>query len=184
MVKIWKCRKVLLACLSALDYGFFQMHFPAFQLKFMEGIVMFFQVDKLLKRKEYDIYNNECIGDNEIRKIADTISADKSIDLNECFDLSKCSSKFCWFNFLKILEIMPEEDRIRGLSILFVLLQDYNWPTFQKTMELFETIDMQVVESYLNKYLAQAYAEDDEEWISNMHILAEKLNIMINIKKN
>lgn len=75
---------------------------------------------------------------------------------------------------------MPEEDRIRGLPILFVLLQDYNWPTFQKTMELFETFKKQVVESYLNKYLEQAYAENDEEWISNMQLLAEKLNIMIN----
>ena len=144
--------------------------------------MMSFQIDKLLKEKEYDIYNNECIGDNEIRKIADIISADKSIDLNEYFDFSKCSSKFCWFNFLKILEIMPEEDRIRGLPILFVLLQDMNWPTFKKTMELFETFNKQVVESYLNKYLEQAYAEDDEMWISSMQLLADKLNIMINIK--
>lgn len=145
---------------------------------------MSYQIDKLLKEKEYDIYNNECIGDNEIRKIAEAISADKSIDLKECFDFSKCSSKFCWFNFLKILEMMPEEARVRGLPILFVLLQDMNWPTFQKTMELLVTSNRQVVESYLNKYLEQAYAEDDEEWISNMQLLAEKLNIIINIKNN
>lgn len=133
------------------------------------------QIDKLLKRIEYDIYNNTNIGDTEISKIAKTISADKSIDLNEYFNLLKCSSKFCWFNYLKILEKMPKGDRNRGLPILFELLQDSNWPTFQKTMEIFETIDKQVLEPYLKKYLAQAYAEDDEMWIANIQSLAEKV---------
>lgn len=136
---------------------------------------MHFRIDTLLKLKKYDIYHNADVGDKEIKKIAETISADKNINLNEYFDLLKCSSKFCWLNFLKILENMPEEDRIRGLPTLFELLQDANWPTYEKTMEIFETINKQVVISYLNKYLAQAYAEDDEMWISNIQSLAEKL---------
>lgn len=136
---------------------------------------MSFQIDELLKISEYDIYNNSKVSDEGIKKIADIISADKSIDLKEYLDLLKCSSKLCWLNFLNILEKLPEEDRIRGLPILFVLLQDSNWPTFQKTMEIFETINKKVVESYLNEYLAQAYAEDDEMWISNIQMLAKKL---------
>ncbi|MCM1263339.1 MAG: DUF5071 domain-containing protein [Butyrivibrio sp.] len=133
------------------------------------------QIDKLLKRKEYDIYNNTNIGDNEISEIAKAISVDKSLDLNECFNLLKCSSKFCWFNYLKILAEMPQEDITRGLPILFELLQDSNWPTFQKTMEIFGTIDKQAFEPYLDKYLARAYAEDDEMWIANIQLLAEKV---------
>lgn len=46
-----------------------------------------------------------------------------------------------------------------------------NWPTYQKTMKLLGTIDKQTVQAYLDKYLAQAYEEDDEMWISNMQIL-------------
>ncbi|MFG6357838.1 MAG: hypothetical protein K1W26_13620, partial [Acetatifactor sp.] len=101
--------------------------------------------------------------------------ADKSINLSEYFDFLKCSSKFCWLNFLKILEKLPEEDRIRGLPTLFELLQDDNWPTYKKTMEIFGTIDKQVVITYLNKYLEQAYAEDDEMWIANIKELEKKL---------
>lgn len=136
---------------------------------------MSFQIDQLLKKREYDIYNNDNIRDEEIIEIAEVISADKSIDLKECFDLFKASSKFCWLNYLKIIERLPEEDKIRGFSILFELLKDYNWPTFQKTMEILEKIDKKVVEIYLNKYLEQAQEEDDEEWISNIQLLAEKI---------
>ncbi|MBD5530123.1 MAG: hypothetical protein HDR02_17230 [Lachnospiraceae bacterium] len=143
----------------------------------MEVIEVSSQIDTMLKLKKYDIYNNADIGDKEIKKIAEAISADKSIDLNEYFDLLKFTTKFCWLNFLKILENMPEEDRIRGLPTLFVLLQDANWPTFDKTIEIFETINKQVVESYLKEYLAQAYADDDEMWIDNMQLLAKKLKL-------
>lgn len=135
------------------------------------------QIDTMLKLKKYDIYNNADIGDKEIKKIAETIAADNSIDLQELFDFLKCLSKFCWMNSLKILENMPEADRIRGLPTLFELLQDANWPTFEKTIEIFETINKQVVESYLKKYLAQAYADDDEMWIDNMQLLAKKLKL-------
>ena len=136
---------------------------------------MSFRIDTLFKLKKYDIYHNEEIDDREIKKIAEVISADKSINLSEYFDFLKCSSKFCWLNFLKILEKLPEEDRIRGLPTLFELLQDDNWPTYKKTMEIFGTIDKQVLITYLNKYLEQAYAEDDEMWIANIMELEKKL---------
>ncbi len=108
-------------------------------------------------------------------EIAEIISTDESIDLKEYFDLLKASSKFCWFNYLRILEKLPEEDKIRGISVLFELLQDGNWPTFQKTMEILEKCDKNVVKSYINKYLTQAQEEDDEEWIYNIQLLAKKL---------
>lgn len=135
----------------------------------------FMQIDELLKKREYDIYNNKNLREEEITELAEVISADKSIDLKECFDLLKASSKFCWFNYLKIIEKLPEEDKIRGISVLFELLQDYNWPTFQKTMEILEKLDKNVVETYIIQYLAQAQEEDDEEWISNIQMLAKKL---------
>lgn len=138
---------------------------------------MSLQIDELLKIYEYDIYNNLNVGTVEIKKIAEIISADKSIDLVECFDLLKCSSKFCWLNFLNILEILPKEDKIRGLPILFKLLQDSNWPTFSKTLKIFEEIDKEAIASCFNIYFAKAYAEDDEMWISNMQLLDKRLQI-------
>lgn len=134
-----------------------------------------FQIDELLKKREYDIYNNDHIRDEEIMELAEVISADKSIDLIEYFDFLKASSKFCWLNYLKIIEQLPEEDKIRGISILFELLQDGNWPTFHKTMEILEKLDNNVVEKYINQYLAQAQEEDDEEWIYNIQMLAKKM---------
>ncbi|MBD5541646.1 MAG: hypothetical protein HDR00_10750 [Lachnospiraceae bacterium] len=133
------------------------------------------QIDELLKTNEYDIYHNPNVSDEGIIKIAELIAADKSIDLKELFDFVKCSSKFCWLNFLNILEKLPKEDKVRGLPVLFVLLQDSNWPTFQKTMDLFATIDTKTVKSHLDKYLVQACAEDDEMWLSNLHLLAKNL---------
>ncbi|MBD5549657.1 MAG: DUF5071 domain-containing protein [Lachnospiraceae bacterium] len=134
-----------------------------------------FRIDELLRISEYDIYNNPNVSDERIREIAEIISTDKSIDLNEYFDLLKCSSKFCWLNYLKILGKLPEEDKIRGISLLFVLLQDENWPTFQKTMKLLKKFDKKIIAPFFDKYLEQAYAEDDEMWISNMQSLAKKL---------
>lgn len=138
---------------------------------------MSFPIDELLKINEYDIYHNSRVSDEGIKKIADIIFADKSIDLKKCLDLSKCSSKFCWFNYLNIIEKLPEEDRNRALPVLFELLQDSNWPTFQKTMEIFESIDKKEVESYLKEYLVQADAEDDEMWISNLQLLSKNLSL-------
>lgn len=134
----------------------------------MSGLVAHATPDRRLRRN--GIFNKE-----EIKKIAGMIAADKSIDLNKLFDLSKASSKFCWLNYLSILEELPKEDRVRGLPVLFVLLQDANWPAFEKTMELFATIDTQTVQSYLDKCLVQACAEDDEDWLYNLHLLAKKL---------
>ena len=125
------------------------------------------QIDELLKRTEYDIYNNPDVSDEGIKTIAELIAADKNIDLKELFDLRKCSSKFCWLNYLNILEKLPKEDKVRGLSLLLELLQDANWPAFQKAMELFTTIDSETVVLYLDKYLVQACAEDDEDWLYN-----------------
>lgn len=76
-----------------------------------------YRIDELLNQREYDIYNNRHIRDEEIMEIAEIISTDKSIDLKEYFDLLKASSKFCWFNYLRILEKLPEEDKIRGISL-------------------------------------------------------------------
>ena len=135
---------------------------------------MTYQIDELLKISKYDIYNNPDISEAEIKKLAGIISSDKSIDLKEYFQLLKCSSKFCWLNYLKILESLSEEDRIRGIPVLFELLQDSNWPTYQKTVELLEAMDRKMIQSYLNKYLKQAYAEGDEMWIFNMQLLQEK----------
>ena len=69
---------------------------------------------------------------------------------------------------------MPIEDRVRGIPLLFVLLQDSNWPTYQKTMELLESFSWEVIASHADKYLKQALEEDDEMWIYNIKKLKER----------
>lgn len=44
-------------------------------------------------------------------------------------------------------------------------------------MELLETMDKELVQVYLNKYLKQANTEEDEMWIFNMQVLAKKLAV-------
>lgn len=138
---------------------------------------MFYQIDELLKEDRYDIYNNQNISNEDIEQIARVFCADRNVDYTKYFDLIKCSSKFCWINFLRIIEKLPYEEKIMGMPLLFLLLQDDNWPTYEKTMELLQSFHKEFITPYVKKYLRQAYEEKDEMWIDNIVLLAEKLEI-------
>lgn len=122
-----------------------------------------------------EIYNNPNINNEELERIAVILSQNKDIDFMPYFDLLKCSSKFCWLNFLNILERMPIEECVRGIPFLFQLLQDPNWPTYEKTVQILEKIDRKKLRPYLKKYLEQAYEENDEMWIESIKILEEQI---------
>lgn len=51
-----------------------QLCYHKFQLNFVEGIAMSYQIDELLKQSEYNIYNNPKVSDEKIAKV---ISDDK-----------------------------------------------------------------------------------------------------------
>ena len=121
-----------------------------------------------------EVYHNPNLSDVAIKQIAAVIANNQDINLEKQFDLLKCSSKFCWLNFLCILENMPIEDRVRGSPLLFELLQDSNWPTYQKTMELLESFSWEVIAPYADKDLKQAQEENDDMWIYNIEKLKER----------
>lgn len=137
------------------------------------------QIDELLQEDQYDIYHNLNISDEAIEKMAGIFSSNPNVDFMEYFDFLKCSSKFCWINFLRIIEKMPYEEKVKGLPLLFELLQDANWPAYEKTVQLLESFDKEFITPYYRKYLRQAYEEKDEMWIDNIEWLAEKLEIDI-----
>lgn len=60
-----------------------QLCYHKFQLKFVEGIAMSYQIDELLKQSEYNIYNNPKVSDEKIEKIAKVISDDKKKQIKE-----------------------------------------------------------------------------------------------------
>lgn len=57
-----------------------QLCYHKFQLKFVEGIAMSYQIDELLKQSEYNIYNNPKVSDEKIAKV---ISDDKKKQIKE-----------------------------------------------------------------------------------------------------
>ena len=136
-------------------------------------------VDVLLKEEKYDIYRNPSIQDEDIKKLAACMLENKDIDLEQYFDLLKCDSKFCWLNFLGILEAFSKEDRVKGFPLLFLLLQDSNWPTYDKTMELLESMGKEVLLPHFKKYWDEANKDEDEMWIDNLLILAKRMDIEI-----
>lgn len=56
----------------------------------------------LLKLQEYNIYDNDEISKENIDKLAQVIFSSE-LDLKKIFDVRKCSNKFCWKNFLKMV---------------------------------------------------------------------------------
>lgn len=140
---------------------------------------MLCQIDELFKEDKYDIYHNLDISNENIEKIARMLCSYDDVDYMKYFDLLKCSSKFCWINFLRIIEKMPYEEKIKGMPLLFELLQDANWPTYEKTMGLLQSFDKEFITPYVKKYLCQAYEEKDEMWIDNIEFLSQELEISV-----
>lgn len=127
----------------------------------------------LLKLQEYDIYNNSEITQENIDKLAQVIFCSE-LNLEEIFDVMKCSSKFCWKNFIKILNAASFEDRIKCMPFVFSLLQDKNWPVYKDVIEYLLQFENEVLNPFIRKHLRQAYQEDDEMWIDGIMWLVKE----------
>lgn len=125
-------------------------------------------IDAMLQRKEYDIYHRSDLEEERLQEIARAIAEDKGIDLVKCFDFKACADKFCWDNFVSLIEKLPCEDRGRGIPVLFHLLQDPNWPVYGHAISVLDQFDQAQLEPYRIQYLQRAYAEDDEMWAANI----------------
>lgn len=133
-------------------------------------------IDELFQTDEYDIYNNANLKEENLEKIANILAENKRIDLEKYLNLKACSNKFCWNNFISVIEKLPYEDKFRGIPILFELLQDANWPVFQHAVSALEQFGKETLTPYIEKYMQQAHAEKDDMWIENIQLLADKMN--------
>lgn len=124
-------------------------------------------MNELLKQQEYNIYDNTEIQKENIDKLAQVIFSNE-LDLEKIFDVRKCSNKFCWKNFLKILNAASFEDKERCMPFVFILLQDQNWPVYKDAIEYLLQFENDVINPYIIKFLRQAYQEDDEMWIDGI----------------
>lgn len=113
-------------------------------------------MNELLKQQEYNIYDNTEIQKENIDKLAQVIFSNE-LDLEKIFDVRKCSNKFCWKNFLKILNAASFEDKERCMPFVFILLQDQNWPVYKDAIEYLLQFENDVINPYIIKFLRQAY---------------------------
>ncbi len=133
-------------------------------------------IKELLAMEPYDIYNHDDLEMARISELAEEFSAE-NIDLQDYFKLSKFRTKFCWINPIKIINAMKYPQKMRGLPFLFEILQDANWPVFPAAVEALKLIRRSDIIPYVEKYLKQAYLEDDDMWIAGIYILAQELYI-------
>lgn len=134
-------------------------------------------INELLKENDYNIYQNENINDEKLEEIAKWFSKNDNVELLEYLSLVKCVSKFCWRNFILIIEKMEEPQKSKGLPLLFELLQDANWPVFDLSITTLMSFGREKVVPYLEEYLVQAYEDEDEMWIFGIQMLVQKMNI-------
>lgn len=171
---IFGCHNIFIAILGVLICFIFVRYDKNCNLKICKKVVDI--LERNLESINWSaVYNNPQIEGRKLEKIAERLTQKRNIDLMEYFDLQRCSSKFCWLNFLYILEKMPRSEWERGMPLLFQLLQDPNWPTYEKTVQLLEKIDKKILMPYIKEYLKQAYDEDDEMWIESIKILENKI---------
>ena len=91
--------------------------------------------------------------------------------------MTKCSTKFCWGNFLSIIKSFSYEESFRGMGVLFSFLQDTNWPVYDETVSFLCSFNKRDILPYIIFYLKEAYKEDDEIWKESIYSLANMLEI-------
>ncbi len=134
------------------------------------------RINELLAMDQYNIYNHDDLDIVRINELAEEFSAE-NIDLQDYFSLLKFSTKFCWINIVKIINEMKYPQKMKGIPYLFKFLQDANWPVFQSVVEALKLFNRSEIVPFVEKYLNQAYFEDDEMWIAGIYIVAQELNI-------
>lgn len=134
-------------------------------------------INDMIKIYEFNIYSNPEIKKENIDKLSKEIFSNKQIDLDKFFDLKMCSNKFCWTNFIKIFESASFENKLKGIPLMFMFLQDSNWPVYTEVLSFLMKFESKLLEPYIKKYLEQAYRDDDDMWINEIKKLASTMKI-------
>lgn len=134
------------------------------------------QIDELLKMEQYNIYLYKSLDRDKLDELAECFSKE-NVDLLKYFSLNKFISKFCWVNIVFIINKMKYPQKLRGLSCLFELLKDVNWPVFQEVVDVLISFNKKDIVPTMEKYLCQAYSEGDGMWISGICLIAQEKNI-------
>lgn len=122
------------------------------------------ELEALLKKEQYNMYDNPKLEDRELEELTKYFELLDEKMLKHYFTMQKCSSKFCWTNFLKIISKMNYPQKLKGMPILFDLLKDRNWPVFEEAVRVISAFSKEDRVFFTKKYLERAYKEQDEMW--------------------
>ena len=135
------------------------------------------RIEELINENDFNIFTNPQIEEGNIKYLAKELEKEKIINLTEFLDMTKCSTKFCWGNFLSIIKSFSYKESFRGMGVLFSFLQDTNWPVYDETVSFLCSFNKRDIFLYIIFYLKEAYKEDDEIWKENIFSLADMLGI-------
>ena len=138
----------------------------------------------MLKKDEYNIYDNENVEQSKVEELAKMISLEDEVDLISLFPFDRFSSKRCWKNLILLIKKMDYPSSLQGLPVLFEFLQDINWPIFEDAIQGIMSYSRREIVSKLESFLIQAHKEEDEMWISGLWILGERIGIKISEFRN
>lgn len=101
---------------------------------------------------------------------------DEDIILLARRDYELCS-KDCWENIAIVLKHIgyPRIDSV--IPYLMEWFMDLNWPGVPTIIEIFRSIDVNVLTSYIEEAMEKAVKEDDYMWCYWLDHLANELNV-------
>lgn len=117
--------------------------------------------------------------DEKIIDHADIVCQEEEqrINLTEFLDMTKCSTKSYWKNFLSVIKHFSYRNRFRCMDVLFTFLQDANWPVYDDTVDFLCSFDEADILSYIGLYLEKAHERKDEIWEENIYHLINRLGV-------
>lgn len=95
-------------------------------------------------------------------------SEENTLDFNS---LIKTSPKSSLSNLVEVILRKRPEEQYKSIDGLLYLLQDLSWPGSEKALILLKNMPKEIILPYLEKSLAEANEENDDNWIANLKTL-------------
>lgn len=134
-------------------------------------------IEKMITEARFDIFTNAQIKESDIKYLAKKLEEEQRINLTEFLDMTKCSTKSCWKNFLSVIKHFSYRNRFRCMDVLFTFLQDANWPVYDDTVDFLCSFDEADILPYIGLYLEKAHERKDEIWEENIYHLISRLGV-------
>lgn len=135
------------------------------------------RIDELLKMEEYNIYFYTNLNLERLSELAKYLS-EENIDLSNYFSLNKFSTKFCRSNVVFTIKKMEYPQKLRGLTYLFALLKDINWPVFDEAEAVIMSFDKKDIIPFMEECLHQAYWGKDGMWIFALRQATQDMRLL------